>query len=382
MMHVHQWQWSDGDVWPTATPDHDATQLVLVFGSTPLFKRPDLADALCRLYPGAQVAGCSTSGEILGTTMYDDTLTVTGIRFDRSGVRMAVVTPLVDESLFETGERLGAALPATDPAWGPLAHIVTLADGLHFIKGDFALGLEATAPPHVDVTGGLAGDGALFSETVLWANGVTSRPTAIAIGFYGEDLLFGSGADGGWDPFGPERLITRSEDQFLFELDGQNALDLYKRYLGPFAERLPDSGLLFPVSIRPADAAYSLVRTPLGISEADQSIRFAGDIPTGAYARFVRANVEQVIDGAGGAAEDARADFADTPPQFALLVSCVGRRWAFPERIEEELDEIRELVGDAPMTGFYSYGEFAPALNGSRCEFHNQTMTITLMAER
>jgi hypothetical protein len=68
---------------------------------------------------------------------------------------------------------------------------------------------------------------------------------------------------------------------------------------------------------------------------------------------------------------------------LALLISCVGRKLVLRQRVEEEVEAVRDVVGrDAVMTGFYSYGEIAPFSASARCELHNQTMTITTLSER
>ncbi len=67
-----------------------------------------------------------------------------------------------------------------------------------------------------------------------------------AVGLYGKKLSVGYASLGGWDSFGPERLITKSEGNVLYELDGKSALELYKKYLGEHAGGFPATGLLFP----------------------------------------------------------------------------------------------------------------------------------------
>jgi hypothetical protein len=187
---------------------------------------------------------------------------------------------------------------------------------------------------------------------------------------------------GGWDPFGPERLVTRSDGNILYSLDGMSALALYRQYLGEFAKGLPAAGLLFPLAIRLPDAHTQLVRTLLKVDEANQGVVFAGDIPEGATARLMKANYDRLIDGASDSARRCLTTLNRTDTEFALLVSCVGRRMVLKQRVEEELEAVRDALGPAPvMTGFYSYGEIAPMGYPSRCELHNQTMTITTLSE-
>jgi hypothetical protein len=198
---------------------------------------------------------------------------------------------------------------------------------------------------------------------------------------YGDRLKVGFGSLGGWDAFGPERVVTRSKANILYELDGQPALALYKKYLGDHAKDLPASGLLFPLSLK-TSAGDSVVRTILGVNEAEDSLTFAGDMPQGGHARLMKANFDRLIDGAIGAAQTSYAAIGSTSPELALLISCVGRKLVLKQRIEEEVEGVREVLGpEAVLAGFYSYGEISPFNPSAKCELHNQTMTITTLSE-
>jgi len=217
----------------------------------------------------------------------------------------------------------------------------------------------------------------------VYCDGELTGGGVAAVGFYGERLRIGYGSMGGWDSFGPDRLVTRAEANVLYELDGSSALELYKRYLGPHAATLPASGLLFPLSLRGASGDQRVVRTILGIDEQAGSLIFAGDIPEGAYARLMKANVDRLIDGAHGAASACHEPLGVTTPPLAILISCVGRKLVLKQRTEEEVESVRgELGAGAVLSGFYSYGEIAPFSSSAKCELHNQTMTVTTFGER
>jgi hypothetical protein len=234
----------------------------------------------------------------------------------------------------------------------------------------------------VAVTGGLAGDGERFQQTIVSCDGQTVDGAVAVVGFYGDRLRIGYGSMGGWDAFGPERLVTRSDGNILYELDGGSALELYKSYLGPHAKGLPSSGLLFPLSLRGDPGSPRLVRTILGVDEMQGSLIFAGDIPEGGYAQLMKANVDRLIDGAHGAAGACHDALGQNAPDLAVLISCVGRKLVMKQRVEEEVESVRDVLGAAArLTGFYSYGEIAPFLTSAKCELHNQTMTITTFAE-
>jgi len=127
------------------------------------------------------------------------------------------------------------------------------------------------------VTGGLSADGARFERTLVCLDGEPLEGQVVAIGFYGERLRVGCASMGGWDTFGPERIVTRSSGNVLYELDGAPALDLYRKYLGDAARDLPASGLLFPLCVRSRRDQTGVVRTILGIDESARSLVIAGD---------------------------------------------------------------------------------------------------------
>ncbi len=378
-MKISQQSWTPAGGWNDEDPDTaagpTASTLALVFGSKGALSDQAVLEEVRRRHPGAQLLGCSTAGEIRDTKVTDDSVVVTAMEFAATSV-VGLSTRLSGPDSYQAGLRLVAALPKDG-----LAHLFVLSDG-HTVNGTaLAAGLAAELPHHVRVTGGLAGDGERFGETVvLWDKPMVGG--VAALGFYGGALRVGCGSLGGWDPFGPERFITRSSGSVLYELDGQSALGLYKRYLGEQAEGLPGTALLFPLSLRHPDSETSVVRTILSIDEASQSMTFAGDVPQGCYVRLMKANFDRLIDGAVGAARSSRLGIGNTSPELAILISCVGRKMVLGQRVEEEIEGVREVLGPRPaLTGFYSYGEISPFTPTSRCELHNQTMTITTLSE-
>jgi hypothetical protein len=355
---------------------HGLPQLVLVFGSRKRLEQAENFSRIRSAFPQALVAGCSTAGEIHGTEVSDDSLVVTAIYFEHTQVKLSAVHIDAPAQSHQAGQSLINELPLEN-----LAHVLVFSDGLRVNGTELVSGIKNKLPPGIEVTGGLSADGASFQRTVVCANDIPAEGAIVAIGFYGERLRVGYGSMGGWDPFGPERLITRSSGNILYDLDDKPALELYKSYLGEHAKDLPASALLFPLSLRAKDNS-GIVRTILGISEADQSMTFAGDMPEGRYARLMKANFERLIDGAIGAAGICNDQQQEIPPQLAILISCVGRKLVLKQRIDEEVEGVRDVLGNTPVfSGFYSYGEISPHVSGAKCELHNQTMTITTFTE-
>lgn len=377
-MRVEQRQWTAAQAWGDPAPSPlPGAQLVMVFGAGARLTDPQVLGPLAARYPGAVLFGCSTAGEIADTIVSDDTVVATALQFAATDVRLATTAVDGEADSFTAGERLGVELLADG-----LAHVLVLSDGLAVNGSQLAEGIAAAVGSQVVITGGLAGDGTDFARTFVVAGHEAQSGIVAAVGLYGSHLRVGCASLGGWDSFGPERLVTRSRGNVLYELDGQSALALYKRYLGNHARDLPASGLLFPLAVRTLGSQEPIVRTILSVDEAEGSLTFAGDMPEGAYARLMKANFDRLIDGATDAATVCRAAVDDARAEFALLISCVGRKLVLKQRTEEEVEAVRHVLGpQAAMTGFYSYGELSPFTPSGQCRLHNQTMTITTLSE-
>jgi hypothetical protein len=378
-MKIEQNVWTQKTGWSPSTPGAlgKSAQLVIVFSSTDLLKQSPHLKELAAVYPNARVVGCSTAGEIYGTTVNDDSLTVVAVYFEKTTVRSYEIEAGSAEDSFLAGERLAALVSPAN-----LSHLFVLSKGVNINGSELVKGLVKNLSENVIITGGLAGDGSKFQETLTFSNGVPKNNVITAIALYGHNIKVGYGSVGGWDSFGPERIITRSKGNVLYELDGKNALAIYKQYLGEHAAGLPATGLLFPLGIRDQEATTSLVRTILATNDTEQSLTFAGDVPQGHHARLMKVNYERMIDAAAKAAKNCQ-DTIDCPKvELAIIISCCGRKWILKQRVEEEIEAVREVFGnDTVLTGFYSYGEIAQVAGSKKCALHNQTMTITAFSE-
>ena len=360
--------------------------LLLLFGQTAALDAPGLAEALRACCPDAVLLGCSSAGDIAGDSVQDVGATLTAVRFAKTRLQSASVPlPGMADSL-AVGQALGQRLQAPD-----LAAVFVLGPGLEINGSALVNGLTQALGPQVPITGGLAGDGSRFARTLtLGPEGVSER-AVVAVGFYGTALSFAHGSFGGWEVFGLARKVTRCQGNVLYELDGEPALAVYKRYLGDYARDLPGSGLLFPFAMLGKDHdALGLIRTILAVDEATGSLTLAGEIDPQGYLKLMHASTDRLVDGAESAADAVQAMLAGQalPAEaggLAILVSCVGRKLVMGDRVEEEVEAVSQVLHqtlpDLVQTGFYSYGEISPFRPGEACLLHNQTMTITWLAE-
>jgi len=350
--------------------------LVLVFGDRMLLEDEGIYDEIRKLYPEGEIVFGSTSGEILETRVYEETLTLTAIEFEKSEYK--VISRNIKD--FVDIQKMGAELSSAFDT-EQLRHLFVVSDG-SFVNGSGLIeGLEQVEGFKATITGGLCGDGARFEKTLTSHNENPKQGEVVAIGLYGETLEVSYANYGGWTTFGPERSITRSEGNVLFEIDGKPALDLYKTYLGDKASELPQAALLYPLSVQSVEGEEPLVRTILNINEEQNSMILAGDVPQGSRVQLMMSTMDDIAEGASNAAEYAMRDRTNEP-ELALLVSCIGRKLVLAQRTEEEIEEVKDVIGNkAAIAGFYSYGEMAPFAGRNACQLHNQTMTLTLLSE-
>jgi hypothetical protein len=381
-MHVTTSCIKAGNSWfPSNLAELDSPETLLVlFGSPGLIDAPERIQRVLEACPRSHVVGCSTAGEIYGSEIWDDSLVAAAVRFEKTSVRTAQAVVRDPQDSYTAGTSIASQLDRPS-----LRGIVVLSDGLHVNGSELVKGLNDSLGGAVVITGGLAGDGTHFKRTWVLKDRTPHSGYVTAVGLYGDHVRIGHGSKGGWDKFGPERLVTKSQGHVLYELDGRPALHLYKEYLGDRAAGLPATGLLFPLAIRtsPCDGK-SLVRTILAVDETAQSMTFAGDVPQGVYAQLMRANFDRLIQGASDAAMLTAHghDYSNqAAPILSLAISCVGRRLVLGERSEEETEAALDVLPKGcHQVGFYSYGEISPYESGV-CDLHNQTMTLTTVAE-
>jgi hypothetical protein len=322
----------------------------------------------------------SGGGQINNARLDDQQVVVTTVAFRDATVHAIVRDGATVAASGALGAEMGTAM-ATVPG---LRHVLLFAEGLTFNAVAFLESLNASLPASVRVSGGLASNGLALSRTVLGLNAEPAPGRVIAIGLAGESLVIGTGSDGGWSAFGPERVVTAAGQAVVQEIDGEPALEVYKRYLGTYTAELPGSALLFPLAVRATTDSPVAVRTILGVDEATGAMQFAGDIPLGSTVQLMHTTTDQLVEGAARAARMASAD-GDVDPQLTLCVSCIGRRAVMRSRVEEELEEVVHASRGAAVVGLYSNGEVAPPADGrehARSVLHNQTMTITTIGER
>ncbi len=365
---------------PNASPLINAN-LVLVFGSVKRFSEGKLQVFLQARYPSAQIIGCTTSGEINQTGVYDDSVQITAIVWEKTVQRVAQTTMLGMQSSFEAAANLGKQLKADN-----LRTVLVISDGLNVNGSELLKGFQSVLG-ETPIVGGLAGDGGAFIKTLQLYNDTVSDKMVIAVGLYGPALITSSGALGGWKPYGPPRRVTKSVKNVVYEMDDKPALPLYRMYIGEaFSKGLPATGLKFPLAvIEEGKKSVEKIRTLLAVDTVNNTLTFAGNVYEGETVRLCQTDHGKLVEGAGQAANlvmEGLDDAKTSQTGLAILVSCVGRKGVMAELVSDEVKLVQKILGSqTSITGFYSYGEIAPRPNTTDSVLHNQTMTIGYLSE-
>lgn len=349
--------------------------LILLFVSLLFKPKRDLVSKLQERYPNAILVGCSTAGEISGSKVSDDTVSLTAIEFKKVKCEIATVDIFDIDKSYDAGILLASQLEGKN-----LKHAMVFSDGSNVNGADLVTGLKSILKS-TSITGGLSGYEIDSKEAFIIANSKIVGKKIVGLGFYGKELNVSYGSNGGWNSFGADRLVSKSKKNIVYELDGQPASEVYRSFLGGKVNNITNTSLSFPFSMRVNEVDIPVVRTVRVIDEENKSLIFAANVPVGSSLRLMKSNADRLIKGAEDSAKTAIKS-CPQQPELAILVSCVGRRLLLKQLVEEEIEAVEEVLGKYPkMTGFYSFGEIAPFGDSSPCELHNQTMTVTTLSE-
>ena len=280
------------------------------------------------------------------------------------------------------GETIGRALSEED-----LAGVFLLSDGLNVNGSELVNGLVAAIGPGIPLTGGLAGDGADFAETLRRGR---LRSAGAPGGRY--RLLWQRHRNRAWQcrRLGSVRTAPAGDASRPETSCSNSTASL--RLISTNDIWAPKIRRVFPAlpcysrsrSTIPGNLNSAVVRTVLAVDHQSRSMTFAGDVPQGWTAQLMRGNFDRLAEGAADAARQARngLNVGKEEHQFSILVSCIGRRLLMGQRASDETEAAgAELGPDTLRLGFYSYGEISPHAKSGICGLHNQTMTVTSFAE-
>jgi hypothetical protein len=341
----------------------------------------DLALAtMRRLCPQAELLGCTTAGEITERGLTRGGLCVLLVASDELVVDLQLATGIKADFNGAAGrlcERFGATVQAARKRGFIDSTTIALVDGLAGVGEKLVAQLVKRTRSFQQVVGGAAGDDGTFKATWVGAGEQAAKDSAAALHVFGA-TAWGVGVDHGLTPSTPKMRVTRARANVVYEIDGQPAFDIYRRYARSRGVELTreragsflinnEIGVYFLNHLQSA-------RAPLSVGE-DGSLACAADIPEGSSIAILDGQRENLIQAARNAAQEARQALGGARPAGVLLFDCICRGSILEQEFEREIAAVREVFPQVPVAGFLTYGEIARykgRLNG----WHNTTAVV------
>jgi hypothetical protein len=353
-------------------------EVIVVFASE-AYDLPELLAGVRDATGDSPLIGCSTAGEIAGSGPADATIVVAalggGFSVQTAAAR-AVSTRLRDAGAEAAGCISGAVNC-------PHRVLLLLTDGLAGDQAEIVRGAHSVVGAAVPLVGGCAGDDLKMARTHQFFGGDVYEDAVVAAAI-GSDAPFGIGVRHGWRPVGEPMVVTSSSNNRVHALDGEPALDVYlDRLDAPPAARAD-----------PAEFTRFALTHPLGLIRRsdEEQVRFIGDanfedrslgciaeVPQGGLAWFMEGDSDSVLGATLSACSDALDGLGGEQPLGLLAFDCIARRGVLgDDGIKAEIEMVSMTAGNAPVAGFYTYGEIARTRGVTG--FHNQTLVVLAVA--
>lgn len=245
--------------------------------------------------------------------------------------------------------------------------------------------MEQVIDSQVNIFGGMAGDDMSFVGTNIFTNQYSTDSGLAALVLNEEKIAMYGVALSGWKAIGVTKTITRSKQNLLYEIDNKPALQMYLRFLGHDFETLDDRvtffdsiAIYYPLQIE-RENREPMMCSPIGYDKLENALLLETEVQEGSLFRFSTPPdfdiVETILDSAREIKQTAKTD-ADA----VLIFSCASRLSALGPMAQQENNGLAK-IWNAPMAGFYTYGEFGRAINGKH-EFHSTTCSWVALKEK
>jgi len=315
--------------------------------------------------PDAKIIGSTTEGEIIDDIVLHRNAIVSFTIFENTEV-VTYCCENIDSDLKKAEEFISKFDKTKKPKVA-----IAFADGL-YTNGEYLMNVFRQYDPELIVAGGLAGDNAEFINTIVFTQDEILTNGVVVAMLYNDDLIVNTQANFGWENIGKVLHITKAQDNVVYEIDGIKAVDIYEKYLGDqISKKLPRTGIEFPLIIK--KEGFNIARAVVGKND-DSSLVFAGNLSVGDEVTFGYGNIETIINNGEGVYKN----LICKPVEGIFIYSCMARKALLGKNIEMELKPLKDI---APLSGFFTYGEFYRSDDTNQMELLNQTMTILTLSE-
>ncbi len=271
----------------------------------------------------------------------------------------------------------------------PYRSAMIFVDGLIGKGEEIVLAANSVLGADVKLAGAAAADSFKFKETMVFADGEIMT-NAVSLGLIASKTPVIISVKHGHKPLSPALTVTKAKDNILYELVGEPAYDVWKRYvrndlkkLGFDIDQIKESADISKLLMNyeagfMTDRDYK-VRFPSSCNR-DGSINFSCSIFEGTALKIMSSNEEDQINSAKKAVEEAVNAAKDRKIAGAIIFDCACREMILKEKFKLAVMEMKKVLKDIPMIGFETYGEIAMEI-GQLSGFHNTTTVVMLIPD-
>ncbi|MBZ0327943.1 MAG: FIST C-terminal domain-containing protein [Altibacter sp.] len=337
--------------------------------------------AVCKIFDKEEIAivGATTAGEFIDGEIEEGSIVVLLLDIHRDYFKLAFLET-GESTSFKQAKKLGEIGKNTysNPAFIIVSGWLTQ-DGENILEG-----ITQGIGDDVSLFGGMAADDILFEGPIVFTNNTSSDKGLLAL-IIDEDKVEVNGiATCGWKAIGTTKIVTKSEGNVVYTIDDKPALDMILKYLGiefdfeSGKEIVSQLGAYYPLQLE-REGSESVMRTAMFANRDDRSVIYSGNVPQGCKVKF---SLPPDFDTVEKVVEECTELKIETQPEADALImfSCKSRHFSFGVLMEEEINQVKN-VWDAPMVGFFTYGEFGKSKTGKH-EFHNNTCCLVALKEK
>lgn len=346
-------------------------------------------EAICKLldHNNIQIFGATTAGEFISEDIEEGSVVILLLDINPAYFKLEFLETSPQTAL-QNANKLGVTGKETftNPAFIIATSGVTLA-GEPIVEGIIAGFGKSSSSPDKEVTvfGGKAGDDLALESTFVFTNKKSNDCGIVALVIDQDKIDVRGIATCGWNAIGTAKTVTKSEGNVVYTIDDKPALDMLINYLGVEIKQEDDKEIVtflsswyYPLQLE-RENADPVIRTAMFANSKDRSLICSGNVPQGSKIKFSLPpdfdSIEKVVAECKSIKEDAQQQ-ADA----LIMFSCVSRYLSFGLVIKEEIEQVQK-IWDAPMAGFFTYGEYGKSQTGKN-EYHNNACCLVALKEK
>jgi len=329
------------------------------------------------------IFGATTSGEFIDGDIEEGSIVMTLFDINPAHFKLKFLETS-EEATLETAKKLGSIVKDTfsNPA-------LIIATGGVFIDGDKIIEgiIEGFGPADKELTvfGGMAGDDLIGEEPLVFTNKKSKDNALVALIIDENNIDVRGIASCGWEAIGTSKTVTKSEGNIVYTIDDKPALDILMKFLGVELEQDENKKIVtflnswyYPLQLERENGDI-VIRATRFANREDRSLICTGTVPQGSKIKFSLPpefdSIETVVTECASIKDD-----AEQKADALIMFSCVSRHLSFGGLIKEEIKQVQE-VWNAPMAGFFTYGEYGKSKIGNN-EFHNNACCVVALKEK